>query len=113
MVIKLSSSTLLNFYKVNVMKRIIVLCLFCLCGCMSTPVINQTDLSKVNFTELKSQKVGISCTVVYLGILPLETSASVAKAAWEAGIEKVLYVERYQANAWPLVYRDCVVVYGK
>ena len=95
------------------MKKMIAVIAIGLCGCVSTPVVNQADLSKVNFSDLKSQKMGISCDVIALGVLPLERYASVVKAAWEAGIEKVSYVEHYRINAWPLLYKDCVMVYGK
>lgn len=95
------------------MKKMIAVIAIGLWGCVSTPVVNQADLSKVNFSDLKSQKMGISCDIIALGVLPLESYASVVKAAWEAGIEKVSYVEYYHINAWPLLYKDCVMVYGK
>jgi len=98
----------------RIMKNITVLSLVLgLCGCVSTPVINQADLSKVNFTELQSQKMGVACDNIILFFIPLERHASVAKAAFKAGIEHVSYVEHYGFNFYPLAYKNCVLVYGE
>lgn len=77
------------------------------CRYVSTPVINQTDLSNVNFRELQSKKMGAACTKYFL-FIPLTNYISVAKAAFEAGIEHVSYVEYYGTLA-----KECVLVYGE
>lgn len=94
-------------------KLLLIPTLLLLCGCLYTPVINQTDLSKVDFDELKTQKMGAACDNIILFFIPLEQHASVAKAAFRAGIKHVSYVEEYGVNLYPLVYKRCVLVYGE
>lgn len=94
------------------MKKLIILSLVLLGGCVSTPVINQADLQSVNFAELLDQKSNKSCQSLLFGFIPIETEASVAKAAWEAGIEKVSYVETSHTYMLPIMSENCVIVYG-
>lgn len=95
------------------MKKLLVGCLFMLSGCVSTPVINQANLQNVNFADLLNQKTNRACQTTLFGILPAETEASIAKAAWEAGITHVSYVENSSAYLFPLMVQHCVVVYGE
>lgn len=98
------------FYKGCGMKKIFIL-IFLLflgaCRYVYTPVINQADLSDVNFRELQSQKMGVACTKLFL-FIPLSNEISVAKAAFESGIEHVSYVEYYRT-----LLKECVLVYGE
>lgn len=95
------------------MKKLFVLPLFILTGCVSTPVINQSNLQNVNFAELLNQKTNQACQTMLFGILPVESQASIAKAAWEAGIERVSYVENSTTYAFPFMTQKCVIIYGE
>lgn len=96
------------------MKKLLILPLaFGLTACVSTPVINQADLQNVNFAELLEQKSNKSCQSLLFGFIPIQTEASVAKAAWEAGIEKVSYVETSRTYVLPIMSENCVIVYGE
>ena len=95
------------------MKRMLVLSLLILTGCVSTPVINQANLQNVNFADLLEQKTNQACQTMLFGILPVEPQASIAKAAWEAGIEKVSYVENSTTYALPFMTQRCVIIYGE
>jgi starvation-inducible outer membrane lipoprotein len=93
------------------MKKLAILLL--LCGCVSTPAINQTDLSKVDFEKLLNQKRSESCQSYIFGILPVSTEASIADAAWKAEIKHGSYVE-YSTLFIPLIIAEkCVIVYGE
>ena len=95
------------------MKKIFMLPTLLLMGCVSTPVVNQADLQNVNFADLLNQKTNRACQTMLLGILPVESEASIAKAAWGAGIEKVSYVENSTTYVLPLMTQRCVIVYGE
>lgn len=94
------------------MKKLVVISLL-LAGCVSTPVINQANLQNVNFADLLQQKTNQACQTMLFGILPVESQASIAKAAWEAGIEKVSYVENSTTYAFPFMTQKCVIIYGE
>lgn len=95
------------------MKNIFILPLLMLTGCVSTPVINQANLQNVNFADLLNQKTNQACQTMLLGILPVESDASIAKAAWEAGIERVSYVETSTTYVLPFMTQKCVIIYGE
>ena len=84
-----------------------------LSACVYTPYINQIDLQNTDFGALAHQKYGQACSTVILFFIPLETERSIAKAALSAGISKVSYVETESFNAWPLVWNNCILVYGE
>lgn len=89
--------------------------LFC-AGCTITQshVSNNTDLTAVDFEELLNQKSGQSCNTVFFGIFPASGDyASVAKAALDAEIKKVSYVETYKTYLFPIMSSECVVVFGE
>lgn len=94
------------------MKKYLIMLGFILSGCVSTPIINQADIQNVNFEQLLSQKRGLSCQTLLFGILPVETEASVAQAAWNEGIRKVSYVEIEESGLPPLFLQKCIIVYG-
>lgn len=95
------------------MKKLLIGGLFVLSGCVSTPVINQANLQNVNFADLLNQKTNRACQTMLFGILPAETDVSIAKAAWEAGITHVSYVENSNIYLFPLMTQHCVIVYGE
>lgn len=95
------------------MKKLLFLLpiMFLLSACVQTPVVNQTNLNNVDFEKLLNQKVVKSCVYLIFGVLPLG-HASVAEAAWKAGIKKVSYVE-IENGYFPLLNHSCVIVYGE
>jgi len=95
------------------MRKLFIAPFILLTGCVSTPVINQASLQDVNFADLLEQKTNHACQTMLFGILPVESEASIAKAAWEAGIEKVSYVENSTTYALPFMTQKCVVIYGE
>lgn len=95
------------------MKKFFIVLSVMLAGCVSTPIINQANLQEVDFEALLQQKVSRSCNTMLFGILPLGPQASVAAAAWGAGIKHVSYVETSIANLLPLFVQQCVIVYGE
>ncbi|MCL1891946.1 MAG: TRL-like family protein [Alphaproteobacteria bacterium] len=94
------------------MKKLLIILPMLLCGCVSTPVMNNTDLGKVDFEKLLNSRQGKACQSFILGFIPFGPGASVAKAAWSVGIKKVEYVEYITVNAFPIVIQSCVKVYG-
>lgn len=84
-----------------------------LSACVDTKYINQIDLQNTDFGALAHQKYGQACDTGILFFIPLETERSIAKAALSAGISKVSYVETESFNAWPLVWNNCILVYGE
>lgn len=94
-------------------KFIVVLTGLFLFGCVNTPYINQVDLSKTDFSKIEELKHGDSCSTVALFFLPIETEQSILKAASEANISKVHYVESSNVGLWPLWYQNCIEVYGE
>ena len=84
-----------------------------LSACVDTQYINQIDLQNTDFGALAHQKYGQACDTGILFFIPLETERSIAKAAFNAGIRKVSYVETEYFNAWPLVWSNCILVYGE
>lgn len=90
----------------------ILLCLIMIYACVQTPIINQADVTKVDFEKLLDQKVGKSCVYLLFGFIPIKNRASVAQAAWKAGIKKVSYVET-ENGYFPLLPHSCVIVYGE
>jgi hypothetical protein len=98
------------------MKKLLILSTMLLGACVYTPVINQTDLQKVDFDKLYEQKRGKSCQRVLFGLFPINPEASVAYAAWDANIKKVSYVEKsssYFIPILPILIENCVIVYGE
>ncbi len=95
------------------MKKLLGLSLLVCAGCVSTPVVNQANLQNVNFAELLQQRTNRACQTLLFGFLPIGSGASVAKAAWEAEIEKVSYVETSTLYLLPFATQQCVIIYGE
>lgn len=84
-----------------------------LSGCINAPYINQIDLNKTDFSKIEELKQGKACNAVALFIFPVETEKSILKAALEADINKIYYIESRYDGLWPIYYEDCVEVYGE
>jgi len=70
------------------------------------------NLANVDMAKIEKMKRGEACVSYFLGIIPLSTDATIRKAAQEAGIKTVEYVEN--TSSFYLIYSDrCVVVYGE
>ena len=82
-------------------------------GCVNAPYINQIDLNKTDFSKIEELKHGEACNAVALFILPIETEKSILKAALEADITKIHYIESRNTGLYPIYYEDCVEVYGE
>ncbi len=96
------------------MKKSFILSTLILCACQyGTPPLRQNiELENVNFRELWNKKVGTECNTIIFGFIPVEVNDGIARAAWNAGITKVSYVEYYSHDFWPLFIEDCIKVYG-
>ena len=96
-------------------KRIVLPVFLLLVGCsvVSTPVINQADLSSVDFGKLLDQKTNKSCSTLLLMFLPIEFQKGIAETAWEAEISKVSYVEHTRHWFVPFYIKQCTTVYGE
>lgn len=84
-----------------------------LAGCVNAPYINQIDLNKTDFSKIDELKVGRACNIVALFILPIEREKSILKAALDADISKIHYIESRHQGVYPIYYEDCVEVYGE
>jgi hypothetical protein len=84
--------------------------LFAGCAVQSTPVLNNTDLSRFDFSQAASLKEGSACATYVLGLGPFG-SASVMDAIKEGKIKTVKVVD-YKHTWLLLVSKDCVTVYG-
>lgn len=84
-----------------------------LSGCaFSTPITNTTDLSKVDFSNSYEFKQGTDCSYSLLGILPITSGARFIKAAQDANLTKVHFVE-HGYEYYLLFGRQCIRVYGE
>ncbi len=93
-----------------------IFCLFLslfLCACVNAPYVNQIDLNKTDFSKIEELKIGKACNAIALFIIPVETEKSILKAALEADISKIHYVETRNEGLYPLFYQSCVMVYGE
>jgi len=98
------------------MKKIILLIPFVLllasCGVKYTPVVNMTDISKIDFQK-DIERTEKNCAYRLLNYLPLiGSSYSAIEIAKEAGFHKVSAVD-YQDDYFGILSRKCIIVYGK
>ena len=99
------------------MKKLIVFMLFAgfivFAGCavQMSPVLNNTDLSRFDFSNASSLKEGIACATYVLGLGPFG-STSVMDAIKAGNITTVKVVD-YKQGWYLLVSKHCVVVYGE
>jgi hypothetical protein len=81
------------------------------CSLQMSPVLNNTDLSRFDFSNASSLKEGASCATYVLGLGPFGNT-SVMEAIKAGGITTVKVVD-YKHGWYLLVSKDCVVVYGE
>jgi hypothetical protein len=81
------------------------------CALQSSPVLNNTDLSRFDFSDAASLKESTVCATYILGLGPIG-STSVMDAIKNGGIKTVKVVD-YKHGWYLLVSKDCVVVYGE
>lgn len=80
-------------------------------ACVSMPPIqNNTDLTKVDFSEVKNFKRGESCTTFLFGIIPFG-STRITSAARDARIKSLKVVE-YETRNYVVITQFCLVAYG-
>jgi len=80
------------------------------CALQSSQVLNNTDLSRFDFSDAASLKEGSACATYVLGLGPFG-NVSVMEAIKAGGIKTVKVVD-YKHTWLLLVSKDCVVVYG-
>ena len=69
--------------------------------------------TEIDFSKIEELKIGEACNAIALFIIPVETEKSILKAALEADISKIHYVETRNEGLYPLFYQSCVMVYGE
>jgi hypothetical protein len=94
-------------------KLFCLLAVLFLSACVNAPYVNQIDLNKTDFSKIEELKMGEACNAIALFIIPVETEKSILKAALEADISKIQYVETRNEGLYPLYYQSCVMVYGE
>ena len=82
------------------------------CAAQKTPMINTTDISQVDFSNIDDYKVGTDCAHYALAIFGPFGSAEVVEAIKSAEISKVKVVD-YSSTNTILYRRSCVKVYGE
>lgn len=96
------------------MRKIIILFSFLLLSaCVYAPYINQVDLNKTDFSKIEELKAGKACNAIALFIFPVEYEKSILKAALDANISKIHYIETRDSGLYPFYYESCVMVYGE
>lgn len=78
---------------------------------MHTPVVNNTDLSKIDFSKVSAMKSGESCARWYFIFGPFGTE-SLVTAAKNGGLSKVEVVD-YKQESQFFVFSRCIVAYGR
>lgn len=98
------------------MKKIIfsLIIVLGLTGCSydRSPLLNTTDLNKVDFSTINSMKRGESCSSRILFFIGPFGSQEIVKAATSAKISKVEFVD-YKTTSYVVYTKSCVIVYGK
>ena len=95
------------------MKKLLCL-IFCLglSACASSPVMNATDLTSVDWSNVKALKEGSSCSYHLLGFLGSFGRARLPEAIEDAGIKKVYAVDK--TYGYYILYgRSCLNVWGE
>jgi hypothetical protein len=81
------------------------------CSLQRSQVLNNTDLSRFDFSDASSLKESTVCATYVLGLGPFG-NASVMDAIKNGGIKTVKVVD-YKYGWYLLVSKNCVVVYGE
>jgi hypothetical protein len=80
-------------------------------ACVSMPPIqNTTDLSSVDFSNVKSFKRGESCTTFLFGAIPFG-STRITGAVRDGNIKSLKIVE-YETRNYLIVTQFCLLAYG-
>ena len=79
------------------------------CSSGGTPVVNYTDITKVDFEELQKMKTTTACETSVLGLSVGDQS--IVRAARKAGIKKVEVVD-IEKNNFLIGGQSCVRIYG-
>ncbi len=80
-------------------------------GCVSMPPIqNNTDLSSVDFSQVKSFKRGESCTTFLFGAIPF--GATRITSAVRDGNIKSLKIVEYETRNYLIISQFCLLAYG-
>jgi len=85
-----------------------------LSGCMATrsPIMNSTDLTGQDFSDIGSAKTGEACQKLLFGSFPIgKEKPSLKTAITKAGISKVMLAE-YTAKGGLFISKSCVTVHG-
>lgn len=91
--------------------RLLVLAVWMTSGCVSMPPIqNTTNLSNVDFSNVKEFKRGESCTTFLLGLIPFG-STRITGAVRDARIKNLKIVE-YETRNYLIISQFCLVAYG-
>ena len=94
-------------------KLFCLLAVLFLSACVNAPYINQIDLNKTDFSKIEELKVGEACNAIALFVLPIEYEKSILKAALDADISKIYYIEERNEGLYPFFWNSCVMVYGE
>ncbi|NIQ98129.1 MAG: hypothetical protein GWO11_04605 [Desulfuromonadales bacterium] len=80
------------------------------CAFKATPVVNNVDVSSVDFSKVDSFKEGKACATFLLGF-KVDGDASVVSAVKNGGLRKVKAIDQ-EVKDFLLVRQLCVTVYG-
>ena len=81
------------------------------CATTLTPVSNNTDISKIDFSKVSSMKTGKSCATWYFIFGPFGTQ-SLVNAVVNGKLTKVDLVDQSIENGF-LTHSRCTVAYGQ
>lgn len=87
--------------------------MFYLSGCVSqiSPVISNTQINNIDFSESKSWKSSQACNLQIL-VFPPFGNGGIVEAASKASMSKINVVD-YKVEEYFLFRRLCTIVYGK
>ncbi|MBK5275294.1 MAG: hypothetical protein JJE30_09625 [Desulfuromonadales bacterium] len=90
-----------------------VVSMFYLAGCVSqvSPVISNSQINDIDFSESKSWKSAEACRLQIL-VFPPFGNGGIDEAANKASISKVKVVD-YKVEDYIFFQRFCTIVYGK
>jgi len=81
------------------------------CGLQYTPVVNTTDITKVDFKNLKESERNCAYGILWFPPFP-GSSSSAIEAAKNAKFSKIYAVD-YKSDFFVLFNRNCSIVYGE
>jgi hypothetical protein len=101
-----------NLFTLSV-RRLMILMVVGIAGCATsmTPVSNNTDLTKIDFSRVQGMKSGKSCATWYFIFGPFGTQ-SLVEAVKQGKMSKVELVDNSIENGF-LTHSRCTVAYGQ